>query len=1201
MHPFGSIPAKLFNFFLAFLLISPLSPPFIKQSFQNQNLSPVTTVKTGFNESDRLFLLNNIQNQADAVRGSTNINIFQGYDVRGNALGRWIENKKEGTREWVEPNLLPTDAFLITEAITFTYRQQISDNRQPRILITGDHRETSQVLITAAAAGAATQGFRVHFDSGHVPTGALNFYGLRENYDVIIQVTGSHNPYYANGMKIAIRQDKDGFFSPNGRLGALYGNRGKRPFELISIAKMISEQADEIKYARSNGTITDIHGSALNVKGSALEKQFNAPRFGKIVQEYVNALKERFSKLKTSRKLVVDPGNGMGAAAIPVLEHQGNEIVKGLFLEVKSRPDHPADPSKDTSGTAAYSESGCRSCIEAINEINANLSKDELPAIGILTDGDGDRSGMIDEDGKAIRPPAIATLIYRRFILENREVLEELDKLGKPIQLALDVRSSNVMETITGVVTPEGEVLKKGLYKGVQGIYISAGYPSHRDHVANEIKKLNAFKKELYSTERGREMFPNPLDLAAFTNKIDRLIQSYVSAEASGHYFAATDSTHPETMIDDGIFYAARVLEILDTWNDFEAKDENIKLPKKEVYLLKDIFSPESIPVLPSPDEPRYKGHSTVDERYAFVAARQAELLQDKERALGDANKIFRGTIASVITMDQVTDGVRINFADNSAFLIRTSNTSEKFTGMVEAETWKRVIEILEDALAWLKPHEGKSFSIDILEQRLKTAKAKAAFEKTTEAIVGKGGITEEGKAEIAKEGRLAEFHASLAQAAQDEKRMMGWLQADEQDLDQVKQVASDLRENFDDVIVIGIGGSSMGAKALHQALNKDTEYDPYNQRPQATRGRDGQKAPRLHILESTRTEALQLLDRLDLRKTAVVVISKSGGTPEPKFNTEVVLSKFEKAGITGTELASQFVLVTGLDLKESKPVSKLRQRFWNNDTDKDTARAIFPVPNSFGGRFSVFSPVGLLPAAIVGIDVDKIISGVSEARSNTELAYSDPKNIGFQLGLTLFMLDFLKEKDNFYFYYFSKALVGLGRWTEQLVQESLGDFFYDETGFVVRTGPNIKPTLGTEDNHSFVQDLQDGKRNKAVLFIEEVVSQAQIQQERSDGLYDGQGLTPSQFLKASLVGTRNSVTEKGTPNITLKLEGLNEKELAKLMYYMEVMTLVYGHLLGLGHKTFTQGGVEGYKIGTRKAIEEMVARGEVYLPEISL
>ena len=134
---------------LTFLMVFPLSPTTqIKSHQSNDVLSPATGItETGFTEAQRRALLESIVERADAERQNVDINIFQGYDVRGDAL----------EHDGKEANLEPEDAFLIAEAIAYTYK--LRDETQPRILITGDHRETSQALITAAAAGAYHQGF----------------------------------------------------------------------------------------------------------------------------------------------------------------------------------------------------------------------------------------------------------------------------------------------------------------------------------------------------------------------------------------------------------------------------------------------------------------------------------------------------------------------------------------------------------------------------------------------------------------------------------------------------------------------------------------------------------------------------------------------------------------------------------------------------------------------------------------------------------------------------------------------------------------------------------------------------------------------------------------------------------------------------------------------------------------------------------
>ncbi len=534
---------KLFHLLLSFLILSPFSQEAHKKS-QLQTLSPTTEL-----EQTKRLSFSFTPEWADSKRETIDPNIFQGYDVRGIALAHGTD----------KVNLRIVDAFLIAEAIAYTYMNAFhkalgegkidghrNRNATPRILITGDARETSQTLIAAAAKGAALQGFEVDYDAGHVPTGAANFYALLKDYDAVIQVTGGPTPYWRNGLKTAIRQNEKGFFDPNGKLTPLYGHQGERPFELKTIYETITKQAKEIQASRNRTlVIQDIAGSPLYFEDSYLERFVKLPSYGTIVQEYVTTLKEQFKKLKTSRRFVVDCGNGIGSAVIPVLEYQGHIIEEGIYLEV-SRPDHPADPSKDMTGKKPIAESGCRACIERVKKRNATLSKDEPPLIGILTSGDGNQSALIDEEGNVIPQSAMATLIYRRFILENKETLEKLNQLGYSITFA----------------DPH----------------------SHRqEQVDKEIQKLIDFKKTVRMSKLTAE------EKIKLNNTItDKLIPSFVLAETS---------------VEDGFFAPLRVLEILDTWNDFEAKELSITAPQKNVYLLKDIFPREQIPTLPSVEE----------------------------------------------------------------------------------------------------------------------------------------------------------------------------------------------------------------------------------------------------------------------------------------------------------------------------------------------------------------------------------------------------------------------------------------------------------------------------------------------------------------------------------------------------------------------------------------------------------------------
>lgn len=1326
--------ANWFSQISSLLFISTILFPYstmnsIPSPVSYKTLSPSTTLAPGFSETERKAIEENIAEQADAARGLIDPNIFQGYDVRG--IG-FDEGKDKA-------NLRPVDAFLIAEAIAYDYQKKINEawskelsalvstttpetfpqQKKPRILVTGDHRITSQPLVTAAAMGAFLQGFEVHYDSGQVPTGGFNMIGLRDNYDVIIQITGSHNPAHHNGMKIAVRQNEEGAFDPDRKLGALYGNRGKRPFELKSIEEIIKSKAEEIRKARQAGTLRDIFGKPMDVSGSYLEKVPGRPRFGWLTGEYVNELKARFGRLKTPRRVVFDAGNGMGSAAIPVLENQGHKFERGLFLEVKGRPDHPADPSKDTEGVKPYAESGCRACIEAVREVNREVPEGELPAVGVMTDGDGDRSGMVDEEGKVVRPSAIATLIYRRFILENKDVLAELEqKLGKYVTLALDVRSSSVMEQLTGVIDMKGDLIKKGTYEGVRGYYIPAGYPSHRDHVAKEIAKLRELQRRIrnddFIDKLGRD--------TSLANRLDQVIYSYVSAEASGHYFAATDESHPETMIDDGIYFAARVLEILDTWNDLEGKEPSIAVPHKDVYLLKDIFSQESIPTLPSPDEPRFTAPKSVDRRYEIIASLQSKIQAEKENPQG----LFRGKIANLVTMNQVVDGVRIMFEDGSAFLIRTSNTSSVFTSMVEADSWTRVVEILEDALKMMEPYK-KDFpkiSTKDLEEKLGPARKKSAVERAKKVLqlqllaavqplsretlvdllqkslaeiiasekldfkptpqeiaqwvaAGLEPLIQKDEAYCFKNGSIVyyvqapdykeleriRYQSVLAQAVatgepvsfvsspdlsveaknlplpkrietgiqfddsnaakfipnfpqlstilmwkgeaylqvvrkilQDKiERAKAWLawmtmhELPDVNVDEIQQVADKLMK-FEDVVFVGIGGSDFGGQALHQIFNSSQ----YNLLPREKRG----GRPRVHFINTVDANDVKDLEGvINYERTAFVVISKSGSTEETKtafeyFRKEVTrhLSETFRDGLQAGRVTpewlrehadSRFAIITDLGMKEDgQPKSLLRTEFWRDG--KSTALAELSVPDGVGGRYSVGSAVGLLPAAVAGIDIRQFVEGLKIGHDLSMKSAANIQNIAMRLAI-IQHLALLQGRTMHYFFPFGNRFNNLSKWYEQLVEESLGKTYPDGSKVDLIT----KPTVGTRDHHSFVQNLLGGDPNsKFVIFIETEKYGPDEDISGDDGIH------MDVKLAATLKGTRKAATDVGIPNVTIKIPSHNEKDIATLMYVLEASIAFWGEaFLELGGQTFLQDQVELYKKATKEALKGIKPR----------
>ena len=392
-----------------------------------------------------------------------------------------------------------------------------------------------------------------------------------------------------------------------------------------------------------------------------------------------------------------------------------------------------------------------------------------------------------------------------------------------------------------------------------------------------------------------------------------------------------------------------------------------------------------------------------------------------------------------------------------------------------------------------------------------------------------------------------------------------------------MQSVAQDLRKNFKDVVVLGIGGSDFGPRALFDLF---LGAEDYNNLYPGRRGGDDKSAPNLHFFQSFDSrKCCNFLRRegLDLTQTAFIVISKSGKTLETRRNFEFFRKKLKEVlsnkGSKEDSHKDHFVLITdvGMD-SEGTPKSVLLQQFWRNQ--KSTARAVFPVPDGVGGRFSVFSPVGLLPAAVVGIDIETLVKGLKLGLQQSQLEVNNSDNHPVQLAALQYMA-LCQGRTIHYFYAFGEVFKNLTKWYEQLVEESIG-----KQGIKMIT----KPTVGTIDNHSFVQNLLGGDpTNKFVIFL------AAQDVARDEDVSGDDGIHFDDNLLATLEGTRQAVTEVGIPNVTLTLPKIGEKELGQLMFLLEVSVAYLGEaLLGLDGKTFLQPDVEKYKVKTAEALKKL-------------
>ncbi len=418
-------------------------------------------------------------------------------------------------------------------------------------------------------------------------------------------------------------------------------------------------------------------------------------------------------------------------------------------------------------------------------------------------------------------------------------------------------------------------------------------------------------------------------------------------------------------------------------------------------------------------------------------------------------------------------------------------------------------------------------------------------------------------------------------------KYLRAWTVSHEQekDLDAVLNLAVRIRTKIRPkaFVTIGIGGSDLGSRVLHGVLN----HTQHNTLPAKDRG----DAPEIYFTGDT-FEPNELHDILEtlkkrkiLTKTLFNVISKSGRTSETISSFLIIKKELEKelkkTGKNPDKAMGHFVATTGLD-----PSSAL---FSLNEKSKTKFLGLLPVPEGVGGRFSFASPVGLLFLLVsanlketsLKARLAKAVKGLKDAEAET---YQDPfaeSNLAYNLALANVLLQ-KRSKPNIVFYPFSKVLKVLGDWYTQLSTESI-----QEKG----EGQNVIAASGPTGNHSILNGILNGPRDKAVYFfrIESGDSKKDFTVPKGSGIKGElealEGRKLSFIQNVSQKGTEINFTENGVPNLTASIPKLDTYNLFKLMYHLEAGVAAEGELRGLGQLTYEQSGVEGYKREVRRIL----------------
>ncbi len=371
-----------------------------------------------------------------------------------------------------------------------------------------------------------------------------------------------------------------------------------------------------------------------------------------------------------------------------------------------------------------------------------------------------------------------------------------------------------------------------------------------------------------------------------------------------------------------------------------------------------------------------------------------------------------------------------------------------------------------------------------------------------------------------------------------------------------VKEFASLVEGRFDNILVLGIGGSALGGIAVTEALLK-----PYwNLLTPEQRG----NLPRIFFLDNIDPDTISgLLEILDLKKTLVNVITKSGSTAETMSQFMILKDLMYKE--LGDDYRKNIVATT------DKKMGVLRQL-----ADQEGFKTFF-VPDDVGGRFSVFSAVGLLPFALVGLDIDQLMNGIKDmdlALKNTDIY----QNIAAQGALIQYLMDVKKGKNLSVMMPYSSRLKYVSDWYVQLWAESLGKEF-NNNGEKVNIGPTPIKALGATDQHSQIQLYNEGPNNKIITFIrvenfDTTLEIPKIFEYTGIGYLGGK--TINDLINAEADSTRVALADYSRPTMTITIPKIDEYNVAQLLYMLEVQTAIAGELYNIN--TFNQPGVEQAK-----------------------
>jgi glucose-6-phosphate isomerase len=408
------------------------------------------------------------------------------------------------------------------------------------------------------------------------------------------------------------------------------------------------------------------------------------------------------------------------------------------------------------------------------------------------------------------------------------------------------------------------------------------------------------------------------------------------------------------------------------------------------------------------------------------------------------------------------------------------------------------------------------------------------------------GGIPLETYQKVIPEA-LQAFDAVLSRVASGELGFWDLPLRDADALKEEKTLVAALSKDVDHLVVLGIGGSSLGGRTIQSALMDETQRQ------------------RVSFIDNVDPfDFEQRLNGFDLSKTAFNIISKSGGTIETASQFVIVRDRLKKElGIDGYR--ARVILTTD---PQQGALCELAQ--------KEGLRTL-PIPNNVGGRFSVLTSVGTFPALFAGVPVDALLRGAAlmrEACSHRDI----DKNPALKSAVLHFLADTHCERPIHVMMPYSSRLWELSLWFVQLWGESLGKKVSDEHGNVSAIGPTPVPALGSTDQHSQLQLFMEGPHDKFVTFIgvEDHGATLPFPEDLPDAYGYLAGHSMAQLMKAEEQGTTWALAQAGRPSQTLTLSKVSPESLGALFFLFEAQTAFSGGLYGIN--AFDQPGVEAGK-----------------------